>query len=381
MRRAIAALALALPLACGGEWAWGGPRTLALVGVHVIPMDRPGVLRDRTVLVRDGRIVAVAPRRELRVPAGAERVEVRGAYLLPGLVDMHVHLNGRAQLRGYLARGVTTVRNMRGRPDHLRWREEVAHGARLGPRILTAGPVLDGDPPALRDGVAVRDASEAFRAVGEQAGRGYDFVKVYGGLSAEAYVGIAAAARAFGLPVVGHVPEAVGLDGVLAAGQASIEHAEELTRSHEIARDASDAGVWAQRARAGSVWLCPTLALHRLFAPPEAHRRHARLVASLHARGMGLLLGSDARPSLVVDELLALVEAGLSPTDALAAATREAAAFLGLEDELGTVAPGRRADLLLLDGDPREDVGAVARMTGVVVAGRWLPERTLARWR
>lgn len=166
-------------------------QTTAFVGAHVIPMTAgASVLVDQTVLVGSGRILAIGPTSTTPVPRGAVRIDARGHYLLPGLVDAHVHLehfDDPVVLSRFVAKGVTTVRNMDGRPYILEWKRRVALGELLGPTIYTAGPILDGDPPLLDDNTVVRTTAEARAAVEAQHDAGYDFVKVYTNISREAY--------------------------------------------------------------------------------------------------------------------------------------------------------------------------------------------------
>ena len=126
-------------------------QTTAFVNVNVIPMDTERVLENQTVIVEGDRITTIGPVAEVTVPDGAEVVEGNGAYLMPGLADMHMHLqsivpafDGPGQLPLYLAQGVTTIRNYSGIPENLVWRDEVARGERVGPAIYTAGPVIIG---------------------------------------------------------------------------------------------------------------------------------------------------------------------------------------------------------------------------------------------
>ena len=211
----------------------GGPESaLVIENVSVVPMDGDGVLSDVSVLIEDDRIVDVGPSGDARVPAGARRVDGAGRFLIPGLWDMHVHFEpDEAALGWFLAAGVTGARVMWGTPGHLRLRDRVEAGELLGPSLYVAGTIVEGDPPPdLRDVIStegramVRDSADGARVVGEQAEAGYDFIKVYNNVPTGAYRAIVSEARAVGLPVAGHVPFEVGLEGALAAGQATIEH-------------------------------------------------------------------------------------------------------------------------------------------------------------
>ncbi len=411
---------------------------VAFEHVNVIPMDRERILVDQTVLVRDGMIETVTGSAQTSVPAGALVVDGRGRYLLPGLVDMHVHIQFEDDLLLWVANGVTSVRNMWGHtgkmvrlgfPDQLVLQAQVEKGSLFGPAIYTTGPAMEGSP-SFHPLAEVFDTPEtAAESVAWQKAQGYDFVKVYDHLAPEVYAAILAAARAHGMPVVGHVPLAVGLDGALAGGQQTIEHmsgyidadaAEFLIpkdQLDEYATKTRKAGVWnvvtlseypksketpegLERLdnQPGMVYLAPVWKLLTPFfykMTADAHTYHGAdypqriaalnraMVQALHEADAGLLLGTDAAQSYHIpgfsihEELALLVEAGLTPYEALEAGTRNAASVLGKVDEFGTIETGMRADLILLEADPLEDVGNVQKRAGVMLRGRWLPESRL----
>lgn len=382
---------------------------LLLEHVHVVPMDVERVLRDCPVLVRDGRIAAMG---EFEAPRDAVRIDGGGRYLLPGLHDLHVHCWYEEELTLYVANGVTTVRNLWGKPMHLAWRRE----ERFRPDFHTSGPILDGAPPTWEGSRVVRTPEEARDVVAAHLRDGYGFLKVYNRLAPEVYDAIVAEAKRAGIRVVGHVPHAVGLRRAIAAGQSSIEHLE-LYEGNE----------WeAPATAAAGVWNCPTLGVLRKavpreeaeelrlrpemrFVPPRLRATwdsmtgegtprwlaakyrmpggffelQGRVVRALRDAGAGLLLGTDSGSPFVVagfsihEELRLLVEAGLTPFEALRAGTRDAARYLGTD--AGVIAPGRRADLLLVEGDPLEDVANAARIAGVVLRGAWHPKADLDR--
>lgn len=433
--------AIALTLVVGP--VFGADRTepvTAFVGVHVVPMDRERFLPDRTVFVRGERIVRIGAANATEIPDGTRVIDGHGRYLMPGLADMHVHVWTEGDLLLYVANGVTTIRNMSGAPLHLEWRERIAKGELLGPTLVTAGPIVDGNPPSWSRSAVVETAEQARAVVAEQKQAGYDFLKVYGNLSKEAYDATLAAARAHDMPVVGHVPTAVTLEHALLAGQRSIEHLSGYERALTGATlDAADvpyirrwALAWermdrsrlanlARKTREAGAWVCPTLGVFdgrfapreqaeaflarpetRFVSPLQLHqwrqapgdaelfRRHRasdanrRWVTKELWRTTGrVLLGTDtANPFLVPGfsihgELRHLVEAGLTPYEALRAGTRNPAEFLGRLDEFGTVAEGLRADLILLEANPLEDVGNVRKCAGVMLRGRWLPQAEL----
>lgn len=133
------------------------PQTTAFVKVNVIPMETEEVLENQTVIVARDRITAIGPADEVTVPEGAEIIDGNGAYLMPGLADMHTHLSFDSDpdhMSLYLAQGVTTIRNLNGLPIHLEWRDKVASGEWPGPTIYTSGPALIGISPETK-GIAL----------------------------------------------------------------------------------------------------------------------------------------------------------------------------------------------------------------------------------
>ena len=401
----------------------GGGGGVALVGVNVLSMQGSEALLDRTVIVRGGRIEAVAPR-GAPIPDGTAEIDLTGRWLIPGLVDMHVHIFSRDELPLYLDAGVTSVRNMWGWDLHLELRSEVETGSLLGPRIHTSGRLLDGDPPMLRGSAGLATAQEARAELARRGRAGLHAFKVYDGLPAVALGAVGLAARQAGLPIWGHPPAAVGVDGFLAAGASTWEHMRGLPG--EAGSDSGWSGsldpsllaALALRVREAGTAVVPTLAVHgaaelsaaekeallesplmarvpeplRSFCCPadpdaaddapaavretrSANRRRA--VAALRGAGVRILVGTDTGNPWVLpgaslhEELKLLVAAGLTVEEVLAAATREAALELEVGGDVGTISEGFRADLLVLESDPRTALHVLASPLGVMVGGRW----------
>ena len=400
---------------------------LAIVGVTLVPMDREAVLPGQTVVVEGGRIVALGPEGTIAVPAGALRIDGRGRYLMPGLADMNVRLEDPNDLLLYLANGVTAVRNL-GPPEMaLRLRTQVEAGALPGPLVTTAGATIDRWPVSAEDHVGAADPETARRLVREQAAQGVDFVCVTPLLSTEVYAAAAGAARDAGLWLTGDAPVEGGLAAAARGGQRSIDHMVNVLFVH-FGRDLDPAeiDVAARRLREAGILVTTGISafdkasaqygdaseMRRLMTRPEVAYANPRarrewgwgnafvsrppsayladagrflrpLARGLADGGVRLVLGTDANtagsvPGFAVhDELEALVESGLTPYQALRTATAHAAELLGAVDEFGTLAVGRRADLLLLEANPLDDVGHVARRVGVMASGRWFTEAKL----
>jgi len=400
------------------------PPALAFVGVHVLPMTDERVLADQTVLVEHGRISRIGPTAEVELPAGSARVEGHGRWLVPGLVDSHVHLFDEGDLLVYLANGVTTVRNLMGLSWHLELRERLARGEVLGPRLVTSGPFVN-EPK-------VRTVEDAQRAVAEQHEAGYDCIKVHGNLAPAVYEALLEEGSLAGLPVVGHAPRNLPMERLLElGGQREISHGEEYLYTwfdrmtgepddaafERIARATAEAGVTVtpnlvafllivrqiedlgrELARPEMAFVAPPGArswardlnkYERDFDPDDAPgmaERYAvieRLTKAFQTAGVRLLAGTDAMNPVAVpgfslhDELALLVKAGLTPYQSLRAATANAGEFL--ESGAGRVTVGARADLVLLAANPLESIERTRAIEGVCVGGRWLAKEELDR--
>jgi imidazolonepropionase-like amidohydrolase len=407
---ALAALAMTHPPARAQE------RPVAFVNVNVVPLDGAQVLPAQTVVVQNGKISAVGPAARTNVPANALRVDGRGKYLMPGLAEMHGHIPGPTSsyspenvLFLYIAGGATTVRGMQGAPSHLVLRQRVESGELIGPRLYLSSPPLSGNN--------VPDAATAEQRVREAKQAGYDHLKVHEGLTKEAYDAIVRTARELGLPWGGHVSQFVGVRGALAAKQSTIDHIDDYVEATE--GNESNIPALARETREAGVGIVPTMPLWEVlrgqhspesmndrqelkYAPPqsrqgwvnqarsaqtntprEAGRREIelrnKLLKALSDAGVLILLGSDAPQAYSVPgfslqrEMESMVATGMTPLQVLQSGTVNVARYYRIENEAGTVAEGKRADLLLLDGNPLTDIRNVARRAGVMIRGRWLP--------
>src|SRR5215472_6194237 len=218
----LVALAGALPARAEDEPA----KSLAITGVTVIDATGAPARLGMTVVVTGDRITAVAKSGAVGVPDGARVVDGKGKYLIPGLWDMHVHTADPSLLPLYLANGVTGVRDMHAfDPDFIfGLRKQVREGKQSGPRVVAAGPLVDGPKPFVPGALVAANAAEGREAVRKLKKMGADFVKVYTKLPREAYLAIADEAKKQGLPFAGHVPELVSAALASDLGQKSIEH-------------------------------------------------------------------------------------------------------------------------------------------------------------
>ena len=427
---AVMRLALVLVLACLVHSPLHADSTVVFSNVHVIPMDREHVLDARDVVVRNGVIRAIESHHDRTWPPDTRVVDGTGRFLIPGLNDLHVHtqFGDERQLELYVANGVTTVLNLSGTPQILAWKRRIDRGELLGPNLYSSGPILDGDPPTNPTHAIVHDRTEAERAVREQVAVGYDFIKPYSALSEDAYFGIVEAAHESNIRLVGHVSWNVGVERTIDADQSAIAHVEELYR-HFVDRhrkpppdtrpDSTRIRALAKRLHAHDVWVITTLSsntnildqatrLEDVLQRPEmvyvpasylAECRTGdpyaargadwvqqnrimvpflfRIVAGLREGGVRMIAGTDATNPIQVpgvslhEELAELVQAGLTPYQALWTSTRNPALFLGRGKVAGAITPGRFAELVLLDANPLDDIRNTTRIAGVMLHGNW----------
>ena len=426
LRRLVAGMLTFVPLIPVAS-AQGEP--LVLHGATVLPMTGDvAALPDHSVVVEDGAIRWVGPMD--RVPAGGRVIDAAGLTLMPGLVDAHVHLFDADQLPLYVANGVTTVFNLSGTPFALTWREEIRAGTRVGPRSFASGPQVKDDPIAAVDTEVLLPVSpgdiEAF--VTAHRDQGFEFVKVWSSIPPAAYENLLAECRRQGVRVTGHIPARVNLRGVVHSGQDSIAHVEEILNKF-LVRDLDPRGLDAVASIAGEedFAVISTLITYEMIADTMVEARFLtrmardplryldpflvdlwaseqndwyqlrrtdrgrdgyydralafkhRITSVLAAAGRPILAGSDS--GIVVANILPgwslhrelelLAEAGLSPVEVLAAATSRGGEFLVPGSGLGTVAVGAPADLLLLEGNPLEDLSHTRSIHAVVARGRY----------
>jgi imidazolonepropionase-like amidohydrolase len=338
-------------------------------------------------------------------------------------------LNFERLLFPYLANGVATVQVLSALPEHVEIRERIATGELLGPRLVLAR-MIDGPdrawPPPISTWVSTPE--EARQAVLDSEAVGYDSIKVYSFLDRASYEAIMTTANEIGMHVGGHFPLAVSLDKALTAGQHLIAHSEEVTRHAEGDYSSEKIDGLARKIADSGTWMTPTLTTSRhvlavlddfdgelarpevrylhpmdlgiwsfintnLYQPmPQEHRDFIRdayhrfqrpLTLALAEADARLMTGTDALiPSNVPgfsihDELAEFVDVGISPYQALRSSTTEPLAFLGELDQAGTIEVGKRADLVLLEGNPLLDIAVTRNIAGVMIQRRWIERRDL----
>jgi hypothetical protein len=415
---------------------------VAIEHVTIVVPGKAQSVPDQTVLIDRGVFRQVG--KNVKVPEGARRIDGTGKFLIPGLWDMHVHWYDESALGLFTANGVTGIRVMWGMPMQKDWRRKAALGAMVGPRVVTAGPIVDGPDPVWEGSTSFTDPERAGMFVLNHRADEWDFIKVYSLLRRGAYFALAHAAKSQGVPFAGHVPLSVSLLEAAKAGQKSNEHlggfmtdlrpdaadlrskidaalgeeggkakAFALSRSPGPMPTVAAVESYARSLAKEGMWQCPTLTVLRnisrldkpefvkdarlkympsemrtMWDPANDFRFKARtaadweksradfaakkaLIAPLLKAGTKFLAGTDCLnpycfPGFSLhDELALLVEAGLTPTQALEAATVNPARFFDQQKAWGLVAKGMRADCVLLSRDPLVDIRNTASIVAV----------------
>ena len=405
------------------------PPPLAITHVTIVNPSSGPSRPDMTVRIQDGRIAAVEENREGARVSNVQVVDGRGRFLIPGLWDMHVHLSWTtaSALPVLVANGVTGVRDLGSDLVEIEaWRAQIAAGILVGPRIMRAGPILNGKS-FNRYQLVTGGPDQARGIVRTLKQVGVDCIKVHRRVPREDYFAIIDEARKQGLVVVGHIPMAVTPEEASDAGQL-IEHTETLfegTFSAGLADGQLPEAIRSFRAEAADALFArfvrnhtpvtPTLIAWRYVvehpdrswesdprmryvarslkeaargSPPpvsaedlplvkRTFAEYREVVRQMHRAGVTLLAGTDIAgiriPGFTLhEELATLVEAGLTPQQALATATATPAAILNEAGDFGAVEPGRIADLVLLDRDPLADIRNTQRISAVIVGGKLL---------
>jgi imidazolonepropionase-like amidohydrolase len=437
----------AIPALLADDLAWANARAarlsarlshrppdagLAIVHARLFDAERRRVVPDATVVVRGDRITAVGGA-ATPVPSGAQVIDARGRTLLPGLWDMHVHLQADEAGVLYLASGVTTVRDMGNQRDILDPRvERFEAGSELGPRVLRAGMIDAAGKYASPTGAVVERLDQALAEIGRYADAGYDQIKIYSSIPPAWVPAMTAAAHARGLRVGGHVPNGMNAAGAVEAGFDEIQHANYLflqflagpgddtrtllritrvaERAGELDLEAPEVQRFLDLLIAHKTVLDPTLVrfdaqfttepgeLDPLYVPyanrlpaqvvrlskglglgtdaaardryRASYRAMLKLIKRAWDRGIPIVAGTDVSAGLSLHHELELyVRAGIPAPEVLALATLGAARVMGRDRESGSIAIGKRADLVLVDGDPTSDIATIRNTDAVICRG------------
>ena len=374
----------------------------AIAGATLFDATDRAPVPDSLVIVREGRIAAAGPRADVAIPKGMPVIDATGKTLLPGLWEMHTHYSGVEFGPAYLAAGVTTARDCGGEFDFLvAARDAIARRHAIGPRLLLAGLVDAGGPTGF--GAVFADTTEQARAVvARYHDAGFEQIKLYTYLKPEIIAVLTAEAHRAGMTVTGHVPAALNAIQGVEAGMDQINHlnyvsrmlrepgAIEFFKDHHTVVDPT-AG-WAEMAghtkdldvasfepgiaKAPYALFSKFTGMGAAAAGSAAFQTRMaetlKTIGALYRGGVTLVPGSDT--GLIGyglhRELELYVQAGMTPADAIRAATIVSARAMKLDADSGTIEPGKRADLILVDGNPLERIGDLRKISHVVANGR-----------
>ncbi|PWD98853.1 amidohydrolase family protein [Marinilabilia rubra] len=402
--------------------------TCLVTHVNVIPMTSDTILMDQMVYIREGKIEAIGEAIDVQ---NVKVVEGKNKYLLPGLIDMHVHLWDRYELGLYLANGVTAIRNVWGMPMHLRIKEAVSNNKIYSPSFFTTGPKLTGPEFIGSDNLQIFAPEEGRERVRSYKKRGYDFIKTYYGLPKDIFDAVIDQAAISGMDIVAHPSNKVPYTYHFNSQIASIEHAEDIVqRALDYKLDTLKLNQLANEfADSPHTSMCPTLmAFYNIYNMLEddeilsdsmvqymnpaikmldshtqfdrwhnakmedtavvsriknQHEFHLLAIRKLHDAGVNIVCGTDAGIGITVpgysihQELSFYRQAGLSNFEVLKAATINAAKTHKIINNMGSIEKGKIANLILVDNNPLIDPGVLKKPDMVFVNGRGLDRYTL----
>lgn len=402
--------------------------TFAFVGATVIDGTGKPPIPDATVVTSDGKIVAVGPSKDVKIPAGAQRIDVTGKYIIPGLWDMHAHYEQVEWGPIYLAAGVTTVRDVGNEYDFItQVRDAVNSGKALGPHMLLAG-IVDGDSPYAVGITRVNSPADAQTWVTRYHDSGFQQIKIYSSVKADNVKAICADAHKAGMTVTGHIPNGMNAYEGVEDGMDMINHIHyiadlllpkdfdpkkvkgidrlKVMASIDINSDAGKQAV-AFFKQHGTV-IDPTMALMEMMLRPasepatqmepgiarvapelreqlvngglppqaaeyaeKAKENDLAIIGALHRAGVPIVAGTDqAVPGFsLYREIELYVQAGFTPMEALQAATIVPARAMKVERDSGSLEVGKRADLDVLDANPLENIHNIRTVSSVLADG------------
>lgn len=406
-------------------------QTIAFANVNVLPMTGEGeILENQTVLVNGGRITSIRPTKEGDLKEGSYNtiIDGTGKYLMPGLAEMHGHVPPtnpgptapsyfndeyvEHTLFLYVSAGITTVRGMLGYPNQLELKDKVNARELIGPNLYLAGPSFNGN--------SVSSPAQARERVKAHKKEGWDLLKVHPGLTRPEYDAMAETAHEVGIHFGGHVPAEVGIVHAIEMGQLTMDHIDGYVAylySFEEPERANKMEEIIRMTKENGVWIVPTQALwetiigaadyeamkqydelkyipkavkqnyfnfaenpqtgYAMDDPEKQAELRRKLLEEMNNAGVKILMGTDAPQLFSVPgfsihrELPLMKEANMTNYEIIESGTKNVGEYFADWDDFGTIAEGQRADLILVDQNPLEDLTHIQNHSGVMVQGNW----------
>ncbi|HEY2498162.1 MAG TPA: amidohydrolase family protein [Candidatus Angelobacter sp.] len=391
------------------------PSVVAIVGGRLIDGTGKPPIENAVVVLRDGKIAAAGPAASTPVPEGAQIVDAHGKSVLPGLWEMHAHFEQVEWGPIYLASGVTTARDVGNEREFIiAVRDAIATGHGIGPRLVMAG-VVDGTGPLSLGVIRVDTPEQAREQVQKYKAAGFQQIKIYSSVKPEILKIVCAEAHRLGMTVTGHIPEGMNAIEGIEDGMDQINHINYLSavlvdpKSQTIDAESPQVKKVIKLLLEHHTVVDPTMALMEILthsrdiplstfepgilkvapelregletmgAPPQrtqqaaaSFRQFLATVRLLHEAGIPIVAGTDqAVPGFSLDREIELyVKAGFTPMEAIQAATLAPARAMGMEKESGTIEPGKRADVILVDGNPLVNISDIRKVSMVFSAGK-----------
>lgn len=428
--RILSLLTVLLLVSCSRSKSNASSNILVIQGANLMTMENDEIHTDQTIIIVGDRIKSIHHANTVDIPKGATVINAKGKYVIPGLADMHMHIDHPDVLKVNLAFGITTVMNYRGLPEHLLLREKARRNQIFSPSIYTTGDYMEGYPGTMPGFQCFTHPEEAREAVRKNKEMGYDFIKVYRNLDTLLHKAICDEAKKNDLAVVGHLSPKIGLEQSLSAGQKVIAHAEEVMYFFNNENDSTRIDDLIGLFKTYGTTFTPNLTIlkslpiqvtgldsinaqeHMKFLQPaifqswrksynvnfgrgkvwakfmtQRSRFLQHLTNELRKNGIQILASTDAPTSgafpgiAVHQELEEFVKIGFTPYEALKTATIEPGKFiqkyLGPQEKFGIVKEGYRADLLLLEKNPLVDIKNTNTISSVVKRGQWYPQDSI----
>ncbi|OHD15640.1 MAG: hypothetical protein A2086_02350 [Spirochaetes bacterium GWD1_27_9] len=413
---------------------------LLIKNINIIPMNKNEVLYNKNVLIKDGIISDIFDHgmktdfpENIEIIDGINSIRLldgKNLFLIPGLTDMHVHINNKSDLQLFIKNGVTTVQNMWGYEgfinslgfaNQLKYKKLIEEGKLLGPHIISAGSIIEGKPKNHPFMLEVTNKNQAIKLVNQQIKDGYNFIKIYDNISLDVYLAISEECKNKKIPLKGHVPFNVGLKTVINAGQRQIDHLTGFLNYDKVQLIISDEEInqYSSIMFKNNVYACPTIVftqkrvkvseIEKMSDHPamkylngmqkfflyqsvksleedldykgtdyqkDVFELYKKVILKLVENNAPILAGTDTGNPFVFpgyslhEELQLLVLAGLSNYDALITATVNPMKSLNKLNEYGTVEIGKKADLIILNTNPLENISNSKDIKCVIFNGK-----------